>query len=601
MDQQSKNRVGKEKMNRKTTQETMGDTMRPSKRESIQSPLLEDFPGMVAEEEMHPAKNISGRSKDIVETRKETERSYEKRDLSERIVGGEEVIADAQPRSVVFLEARNWDRLNGRGTCTGTLIGSHSGSDTLIMLTAAHCIIKNGMIGPQEVTVKAGCRNYTGGRCHHLIATTWYIHPEYASKTSEGRWILQNKYADIAVVALRFAQVNSNPEFLLEISVMNADPQFVSPDDNVLVMGWGERDQLNDTNSNDDGKLHLVELSISSVAQASDWDAMGKISDNPALLFRGDSSAAPAGQKDSCFGDSGGPNFIVLDNGTAVLVGVDQGGRSKNSFSCFGTQNWFPSYATSVSFHLSWVHDVLRSFFGDDWASAIPRSYGSNLKEDQKTVPYKGLPEDYKGPQEFTKCVRRDAANGCDYFQELQAIEQATGKTVSIACTCTGRVQKVTVPISADTMACWNDIPNKRRCVAFEDGSVDCDCPDVLWEYTSGCGSDGSVGDLNQNSIPDCFDSATDAQSRCGTAISCRSTIQDACCSDCDHVSKTEVSEEAKIVNASPISPPPFLMRNFEGSPMEHLGAAWLFDGNGESISISTCLELNGGLDTVCF
>ncbi|KAK7086265.1 hypothetical protein SK128_005315 [Halocaridina rubra] len=163
------------------------------------------------------------------------------------------------------------------------------------------------------------------------------VHPDYNPSTGEN---------DIAVIELD-NPVNLNGD--LPISpVCLPSPATDFSGRTAIATGWGVTSETAFQSSS----LQEVEVTVTSLADCS----------SPSLLCAED----PAGGKDTCFGDTGGPLMVDID-GQYVLAGVTP---MKSNCARAGT----PGKYTKVQNYLSFINDAISGgrFCGDSSTTAVP-------------------------------------------------------------------------------------------------------------------------------------------------------------------------------------------------------------------------------------
>lgn len=167
--------------------------------------------------------------------------------------------------------------------CSGTLISP------TIFLTAAHCapVAPNGIaeVTFEDVFVHGSSKTYTG---------SYVAHPEFGQAQSDSH--------DIAVVIFNSPIPGITPAGLPSAGMLEALPR----DQQFTSVGYGAQ-SVGPEGSTQDGAR---------------WTAVGTLNaTNPAWLHLSQNAATDDGG--TCFGDSGGPNFLGAGaDETTVIAGI---------------------------------------------------------------------------------------------------------------------------------------------------------------------------------------------------------------------------------------------------------------------------------------
>ena len=232
-------------------------------------------------------------------------------DREPRVVGGTEVTSNKYPWMVAVMDRSAANPSVGQ-FCGGSLIAKNW------VLTAAHCI-EDTSAG--KVSVLIGQRNLTATGGDTINVTRIIEHPDYQ----------RQGYPDLALLELGR---NSSVEPLLLPD--RANPTGAAGD-NATVAGWG---QISETGP---ATNELRETTMPIVAHNQCNAAYNGDIVEDAMVCAG----TPSGNKDSCYGDSGGPLFVPRGQ-SFVQTGVVSFGEA-----C-GLANVPGVYARVSSYH-DWI------------------------------------------------------------------------------------------------------------------------------------------------------------------------------------------------------------------------------------------------------
>ena len=190
---------------------------------------------------------------------------------------------------------------NGQHWCSGVLYRTdHSATSSTLFMTAGHCTL--GFSGPFEVTFDPA--GDTNPNAQYISVVAKYTIPSfaYAAKNSNS---LQNgnNVPDVAVLVLAHPPAGITPADLPSaglIDTLNFNTSLVS------VVGYGVNSFTNANNSSS-GPRYYKNVNVIPGQRAQSGDI---------YLKTGAST---------CFGDSGGPNFLA---GTNIVLGVTSWGQS---------------------------------------------------------------------------------------------------------------------------------------------------------------------------------------------------------------------------------------------------------------------------------
>lgn len=202
-------------------------------------------------------------SEDLSSIESETTEEATSGTFHSQLIGGSVVTAEEYPG--VFYTRQ------GNSRCTGTLIGDR------VVASAAHCVANGGSL---SLTYKG--KTYSG-KCTHA--------PEYRG----------NSTADWALCLLTEAVPDTIAESI------NIDATRLAVGKSLVLMGYGCT-QSGGSGGND-GKLRTGSAPITRLPQGTNYDIVTK------------------GRSALCFGDSGGPSFVVdTESGRRYQTGINSRG-----------------------------------------------------------------------------------------------------------------------------------------------------------------------------------------------------------------------------------------------------------------------------------
>lgn len=194
------------------------------------------------------------------------------------IYGGERT--DGYP-AVVSFQA-------GSGFCTGTVVAPR------LVLTAGHCLAGFAP-GSTTITIYYGPEAFL--QSQSVDAVSWGTHPEFCSKTSCGDDIHDLGYLTLPSDFV----VQQYPSLIVDQQTWD---ESMTPGTVVTLVGYGEADNDPGAPNSGNGIKREVDVTIDH------------------LTPKGLEFFAGGDGKDTCRGDSGGPAFVTLDDGTLALAGI---------------------------------------------------------------------------------------------------------------------------------------------------------------------------------------------------------------------------------------------------------------------------------------
>ena len=237
-----------------------------------------------------------------------------------RIIGGI-VVDETDPitKSIVRL------RTNGQGFCGGTIIGSTL--ESAFILTAAHCLSMN----PQNLEIEFQGVAYP--------VQSYRIHEKYSSSSNSN---------DIAFIITKGPLPFNDVIPALLDGTFLANP-YQCEANGLVVAGWGV---TNITNPNVQSKKLMR-----AIVPVYNQQACQRV--YPSVSMYNICAGYKNGEKDSCYGDSGGPLYFYQGVGKPiVLEGIVSYGRK-----C-GLAN-FPGVYVRVSSYIGWIREQVRNWNED--------------------------------------------------------------------------------------------------------------------------------------------------------------------------------------------------------------------------------------------
>lgn len=207
--------------------------------------------------------------------------------LPQTIFGGEKVEAEDWP-FVVAVDRKDF-------LCTGTLIASD------LVLTAGHCFADN----PPLENVRVHFGNNFMNPDFSVPVVRAEVHPNFCGDAN-----CQEDLFDFALIVLETPALNITPVQVLHLQQQWDETMFVGSD--VTLVGYG-----------------LDEMDTFGIKQ---WVATTMTS----FSTRGLEFHAGGNGKDTCRGDSGGPAFVTLQDGSPLLVGVTSRGLACGDGGVYG-------------------------------------------------------------------------------------------------------------------------------------------------------------------------------------------------------------------------------------------------------------------------
>jgi len=302
--------------------------------------------------------------------------------------------------------------IRGHAFCTGTLVSPR------LVVTAAHCVEEGDVA---DIRVQAGVRVGDGEAVGVLTAK---VHDDYVGSSH-----------DIALLLLE----DPAPARSWPLNHTPFDSSFIGKQ--LRVAGYGATDPDGRT----DGKKRT---------------GTGEITSFDALDFAYESAPSQ-----TCFGDSGGPGFLTLDDGIEYLAGVTSRGDSQCAV--LGIDTRIDVYADWIQFYIA-VNDPTVTDCGEDCTCAL------DCDAPDPDCPCEA--DGYCATACETLNVDRDCPANCDHDGVCQS--ESGCPVADIDCNPTAVIGE---PCVFDTTciegACTQAIEDERVTYCSEACSGDTDCP----------------------------------------------------------------------------------------------------------------------------
>jgi len=176
--------------------------------------------------------------------------------------------------------------------CTGVAL------DAETAITAAHCTWGSDAV---SAVIDKDLENIGSPNSRdYFDAVSWKEHPEYARYKQSGNVYAAGRYSDLSVVKLKGSRINPDaplPEPYVDGFFDPLDPNDAGHCVRYLAQGWGQWEEA--TLSLREGEYHVSTVTDTSVN----------------TFIRPDGPAI-------CFGDSGGPLYAEMSDGSLKLVGI---------------------------------------------------------------------------------------------------------------------------------------------------------------------------------------------------------------------------------------------------------------------------------------
>lgn len=211
--------------------------------------------------------------------------------------------------------------------CAGSIIASQW------IITAAHCesqFDQNISAGSKELGVK---KRYLYRSHKSFIHTS---HKYFKNGSTHDVALLKLKkpinFDETGLIAIKLADMNFENNGGLDIGVM------------VTALGWGDTRE----GGRPSNKLLKVEVPIADKSAANTKKFYDGKLDNSMLV-----AGYPAGGKDSCNGDSGGPLTVTDSDGQTLLAGIV-------SFGDECARAGFPGVYAKIPYFYEWIQKTMR-------------------------------------------------------------------------------------------------------------------------------------------------------------------------------------------------------------------------------------------------
>jgi secreted trypsin-like serine protease len=253
------------------------------------------------------------------------------------IVGGGPADPGEYPWMVALVDSSTANPRFGQ-FCGGSLIGAEW------VLTAAHCVVSFGSVAdPEDIDVVLGVNNLdegpTSGSSGQRIGLTQVIpNPAYNEVSSD---------SDVALLHLS-APASLAPSAVGTLGLVGpGDGALVAPGTIATVTGWGVTSESGSSGSN-----ALLEVDVPIVSNST---CNAPASYNGAVTENMLCAGFDEGEKDSCYGDSGGPLIVPDGGGGWLQAGVVSWGNGCARPDWYGVysrvsqfKGWIGQYATDL-------------------------------------------------------------------------------------------------------------------------------------------------------------------------------------------------------------------------------------------------------------
>jgi len=265
-----------------------------------------------------------------------------------RIIGGTEAPPGSWPSQAALLASSQPDP-NLAQFCGGTLIAA------TWVLTAAHCV--DFLTSPSQLNVAIGINDLNAVTpADRKPISEIAIHPDWNDETFE--W-------DFALLRLQTGSAQPTTDLITPTKAgetVGGKP--------ARIAGWGCTLQVSKEDCGTSGgypsKLREAEVQFVSDSDCGSGTSYGSFFNSAMMICAG---IYPAGGKDTCFGDSGGPVTASVD-GRAVLAGITSWGTEP----C-GIPN-YPGVFARVTSGLDWIYETMGLEPGGEITPAS-RDFGS--------------------------------------------------------------------------------------------------------------------------------------------------------------------------------------------------------------------------------
>ncbi len=322
-------------------------------------------------------------------------------DRTPRVVGGDSVDDNRYPWMVAVME-RNAGNASDGQFCGGSLIADRW------VLTAAHCI-EDTRAG--RVSVLIGQRNLNESGGNTINVNRIIAHPDYA----------RLGYPDLALLELSDAS-GTQP-----IALPSRNNPVPTPGEAATVTGWGQ------ISENGPATNELRESTMPIVAHQQCNQAYNGDIVEDAMVCAGTAS----GDKDSCYGDSGGPLFVKRGQ-SYVQAGVVSFGEACGLANVPGVyarvssyHDWIAAYAPVTAFDGASDNDPDdsgdESDNGSDSEADNGTGTGTDTNTDTGVTTQNGITANCDG----LMCSFSTSISGLDYFWDFADGYGDEGQSVS--------------------------------------------------------------------------------------------------------------------------------------------------------------------------
>ncbi|PVU85718.1 hypothetical protein BB561_006910 [Smittium simulii] len=250
--------------------------------------------------------------------------SLRNRDLSNRVINGKVANFDDYPFAAFLYGTYE----NGGEACAGALIAPN------VVVTAAHCFFdnKNTIFSTSKYLISVGSIQNIQNNSNRYSPSKIIVNPNYEASTGKN---------DVGLIILS-KDVSSSIATPVKIYNKNVQDGM-----SATAAGWGVTS--NSASASVSSTLNYVDINISSEKACSELNENWKSNDQYSIC------ATVKDEKDTCYGDSGGP-LITNISGSPLIIGVTSNGNAPgNSPRPLCAQEGGVAYYTNLNFYIDWI------------------------------------------------------------------------------------------------------------------------------------------------------------------------------------------------------------------------------------------------------